>query len=167
MTVAGRASPLTPKPVPVTVARFTTRLTLPEFVSVTLCVPLWPMVTFPKLTDADEREKPVCIPIPLNETETGVLEALLLMERLPVIVPSEVGEKATVSVDELPALTVAGNVIPLNEKAEPVTEIEEIVRSALPELVRVTVIVPLLPTATFPKLTLVLLRASCGAGAPV
>ena len=148
-----------------TVARFTTRLTLPEFVSVTLCVPLWPIVTFPKLTDADERAKPVCIPTPLNATENGVLEALLLIERLPEMVPSEAGEKVRVSVEELPAPTVAGKVIPLNEKAEPVTVVEVMVRSALPGLLRVTVTVPLLPTATFPKLTLVLLSASCGAGA--
>jgi hypothetical protein len=163
--VTGRASPLTPKPVPVTVARFTTRLALPEFVSVTLCVPLLPMVTFPKLMEADERDKPVCIPIPVKETEIGELEALLVIERLPEIVPSEAGEKLTVSVDELPALIVAGNVIPLSENAEPATEVAETVRSALPELLIVTVIVPLLPTATFPKFTVVLLRASCGAGA--
>lgn len=163
-TVAGRVSPLIPKPAPVTVARFNTRLALPELVSVTLCVALCPVVTFPKVRDEDEREKPVCTPTPLSGTESGVVDALLLMARLPEAVPAEAGENVIVRVAELAALTVAGKVIPLREKAEPVRAIEETVRSALPVLLRVTATVPLLPTVTLPKLTLVLLTASCGVG---
>ena len=158
--VAGRESPLTPKPVPVTVARFTTRLRLPEFVRVTFCVPVWLTVTFPKLMEEDESEKPVCMPTPLNGTESGAVVALLLIARLPEMVPSEAGEKEIVRVEEPPALIVAGSVMPLRAKAGLVVEIEEMFRSALPELLTVTIIVPLLPTATFPKLTLVLLSAS-------
>jgi hypothetical protein len=158
--VVGNESPVTPKPAPVTVARFTTRLRLPEFVRVTFCVPVWLTVTFPKLMEEEESEKPVCMPTPLNGTENGALEALLLIARLPEMVPSAVGEKEIVRVDEPPALIVAGKVMPLRAKAGLVLEIEEMFRLALPELLKVTVIVPLLPTVTFPKLTLVLLSAS-------
>jgi hypothetical protein len=60
-------------------------------------------------------------------------------------------------------------VIPLPLKPEPEGVIDEIVRFALPVLLSEIDCVPLLPTVTFPKLTVVGLVVSCavGAGAPV
>jgi hypothetical protein len=60
-----------------------------------------------------------------------------------------------------PAAKFIGVVRPLAVKPLPATASPETVTLELPELVRVTVLLLLLPTLTFPKLTLVGLAPSC------
>jgi hypothetical protein len=64
-----------------------------------------------------------------------------------------------------PGFKVTGVVIPVAPNSEPATEIEEIVAGAVPEEVRVTDCVPVLPTATFPNDTDVVFRVSAGVAA--
>jgi len=89
--VVGSERPLTPKPLPETVARFITTLALPVLVNVTVCVPVCPTITLPKLTDAGEIARPGCIPVPLKVTTRGEFVASLATVRLPVAAPAAAG----------------------------------------------------------------------------
>jgi hypothetical protein len=91
VNVVGRESPLIPKPVPATVARFIVTLEFPLFVSLTLCVPLCPTITFPNVKADGAIVKPACVPVPVIEIAIGELEASLKIVRLPVIAPVDVG----------------------------------------------------------------------------
>ena len=66
----------------------------------------------------------------------------------------------TVMVAFCPGFRVTGVVIPAAPNREPATEIEEIVTGAVPDEVRVTDCVAVLPTATFPNDTDVELSVS-------
>jgi hypothetical protein len=91
----------------------------------------------------------------------GVLEALLATEMLPVTLPAAVGANFALSVAVWPADRVTGVERPLILKPAPVTVgCCEMVTLPVPEFVRVTVCVLLLPTVTFPKLMLVGLAVS-------
>lgn len=79
-------------PDPVTVAWLMTRLELPVFVRVTLCEELWPTTTLPKLSDAGEMDRPGCVPVPVSEMESGELEASLVIVRVLLLAPADVGE---------------------------------------------------------------------------
>ena len=85
---------------------------------------------------------------------------MLVMEMLPVALPLDVGVKVALNVAFWPALIVSGVVIPLRLNPVPETLAAETVTLAVPEFVSVMVCDPLLPTATFPKLTLVGLKVS-------
>jgi hypothetical protein len=78
------------------------------------------------------------MPVPLSEMVAGVAEALLVMEMLPVALPSVVGAYVTVNCELAPALTDVGAVIVI---VNPVPEIVAAVmfRVALPLFVTVTV----------------------------
>jgi hypothetical protein len=89
--VAGSERPVIPKPTPEIVARFTTKLTLPEFVKVTIWEPSWPTVTFPKLIEPGDIVRPVCVPVPLSETVRGELAASLVTTTLPETAPPAMG----------------------------------------------------------------------------
>ena len=82
---------------------------------------------------------------------------MLAIESAPEIVPAEEGAKVKVAVADWPALMTVGELIPLRVKAEPDIAMEETDRSAFPELLIVTLPLPLLPTGTEPKFTLALL----------
>jgi len=89
--VVGSERPLTPKPVPETVARFTTTLALPVLVNVTVCVPVCPTITFPKFTEAGETARPGCVPVPLNEITRGEFVASLTTVKVPEAAPADEG----------------------------------------------------------------------------
>ncbi len=91
VNVVGKESPLIPNPVPSTVAMLIVRLEFPLFVSLTLCVPVCPTITFPKLSVEGEIAKPVCVPVPVKEIASGELEASLRIVRLPFTAPADVG----------------------------------------------------------------------------
>jgi hypothetical protein len=82
-------------------------------------------------------------------------------ETLPLTFPAEVGENLAVNDVLCPAPSVKGVDIPLTLKPPPDAVACEIVRLAVPELVKVTVWDPLLPTFTDPKFTLEGLAPSC------
>ena len=91
----------------------------------------------------------------------GELVALLATDTLPLSVPPATGAKPTLKVALCPAAKVIGVVRPLAVKPLPATASCETVTLELPVLVRATVLLLLLPTLTFPKLTLVGLAPSC------
>lgn len=86
---------------------------------------------------------------------------MLVREILPLALPLDPGANFTVKVAFCPAAIVSGVVSPLRLKPVPVTLAAEIVTLDVPELVRVMVCDPLLPTVTLPKVTLEGAAASC------
>ena len=81
---------------------------------------------------------------------------------LPEALPADVGANLAVRVAVDPGLTLTGKVNPLALKPVPEAVAAEMVSAAFPEFVSVMFCVALLPTFTFPKLTLVGLMVSCG-----
>jgi hypothetical protein len=100
------------------------------------------------------------VPLPLRAIVSAEFGALLVIEMLPVVLPTTEGENCAVNVVFCPALTVNGVDKPLILKPVPVTLAAEIVTLAVPEFVSVTICDPLLPTTTLPKLTLAGLAVS-------
>jgi len=93
------------------------------------------------------------MPVPLRETVEGEFAAVLVMVTLPVRLVAVAGSNVTVKEVEAPAARVSGSVGAEAVNPVPVSEIWEMDMLALPELVRVTVCVVLVPVATFPKLS--------------
>ena len=92
----------------------------------------------------------------------GEFEALLTSEILPVILPVELGAKATLKAVFWPGDKVKGSVNPLMLKPEPVRLACEMVALPVPVLLMLTGCGLLdVPTVTLPKLTDVGLAASC------
>ena len=81
---------------------------------------------------------------------------------LPEALPADVGANLAVRVALDPGLTLTGKVNPLALKPVPEAVAAEMISVAFPEFVSVMFCVALLPTFTFPKLTLVGLMVSCG-----
>jgi hypothetical protein len=71
----------------------------------------------------------------------------------------------TVKVAVCPGFKVSGVKNPVAPKRDPATESAEIVTGAVPEEVRVTDCVPVLPTETFPKVTVDVLKVRTGVAA--
>lgn len=90
------------------------------------------------------------------------------MERVPDAPPAACGVNVAVRVAFWPGFTVAGRLRPLTANPVPDADAAEIVSAAVPVLLNVTDCEPVVPTATFPKLTLEGLMLNCGCGvAPV
>ncbi len=98
--VSGGVRPLELKLAPEAVIWEILTLELPVLVRVTVCVPLLPTVTFPKLKEAGLAEscRIGATPVPLSATASGEPGALLTRERLPVALLATVGVKLTVNV---------------------------------------------------------------------
>jgi hypothetical protein len=154
--VSGVLRPVVLKPVPVTVAREITTLAVPPFVRLIVWELLFPVETFPKLAVPGTAPSCVWIPVPLKAMVNGELGALLEIEMLPLPFPDDVGENCAVKLALCPAAIVkpAGN--PVTLKLAPV-ELACVIDTTLLALVFVNVIacVPLCPTNTFPKFTVV------------
>jgi hypothetical protein len=154
LRVAGTDKPVMLKPVPEALAAEIVTLELPELLSVIVCVPLLPTSTFPKLKVDGLAESAAVMPLPVREATVGELCALLLIETLPDALPAAVGANCALKELDCPGARDNGKVNPLIPKPAPVTLPCERFRLAVPELVRVTVWAFAVPTATFPKLTL-------------
>jgi hypothetical protein len=90
-SVMGVVIPLTLKPVPETCARLIVRFAFPVFVSLAVCVPLCPTVTFPKLSNVGEIVNWAAVPVPVNGIVSGEFEALLATTKLPATAPADCG----------------------------------------------------------------------------
>lgn len=110
-----------------------------------------PTVTFPKPIEPGKTDTCNVAPVPERATELAELEALLVMERLPVAFPPTVGAKLALRLVCSPAPSVKGSVSPLKLNPLPVTEAADTVTAPVPAFVRVTVWVLVAPTFTFPK----------------
>ena len=88
-------------------------------------------------------------PEPETDTTAGELFALLTNETVALALPVAVGANLIDAVVLAPTATVLGSVSPVTVKALlPVTFAAEMVTEAFPVLLRVTVRLELLPTAT-------------------
>jgi hypothetical protein len=92
--------------------------------------------------------------VPLTVITVGELCALLFSETFPDILATEVGANCTAKLVDCPGFKVTGKVKPLKLKPAPLTLPCEMLKLAVPELVRITLCEALVPTATVPKLTL-------------
>lgn len=92
LIVNGVDGPVMLKPVPETLAAEIVMLAVPEFVSVIVCVALLPRTTLPKFTGDGLAVSVPCVPVPLNEIVRGELGALLVIEMLPLALPTADGE---------------------------------------------------------------------------
>lgn len=90
------------------------------------------------------------VPVPDNGTVAGELPASLVKVAVPLAAPFVCGAKVIAIEVEAPAATVNGVAV-LFPNPAPLTEIDETVTLAVPELESVTVLELLLPTFTFPK----------------
>jgi hypothetical protein len=141
----------------------------PVFVSVINWLALPLVETFPKFTLAGlALSCPTAVedPVPAKlTTAEGVVGSLLVIVRLPDTAPASVGLNVKVTGAFCPALMVLGVVMPLIPKSAPESVRREIVKSAVPAFEMVRLELPVEPTETLPKLTAVVLKLSCGAGA--
>jgi hypothetical protein len=123
---------------------------------------VWPSTTLPKLKLAGVIVNPGCavvVPVPLRGTvSVGFVGSLLVIVRLPLMLPDAAGEKVKPTCADCPAGIVAGVVMPLTVKLTPLTVSIEIVSAELPEFVNTRLLVPFDPTATVPKLMAVALN---------
>src|SRR2546425_7705472 len=94
-SVSGRDKPLMLKPVPEALAAERVTLAVPELVNVTVCDPLLPTRTFPKLTLAGLAASGPCVPRSVKPTAELQLLAFLACRLLPVKKTAAVGAKAT------------------------------------------------------------------------
>ena len=156
-SVAGVVNPVTENPVPVAATLVMFTAALPELVKTMFCGALVPTATVPKLTLAGFADNcPVAVLAePLRAMLSEESEALLLTVTEPVSLPAVAGLKVTVNVAVCDGFNVAGVVSPLTENPVPVAATLEIFTAALPELVKTTCLVVLLPVLTPPKLMLV------------
>src|SRR6202050_3609819 len=108
------------------------------------------------------------MPVPLNETETGELEASLVTVKVPLAAPRLVGANCSCTVTLCPTGTEAEGLPPMTVNPAPEIWADAMFTVAVPVLVTVTLWVAVLPTFTFPNATVVELGESTPAcGSPV
>jgi len=154
LRVAGTDKPAMLKPAPEALAPEIVTLAVPELLSVMVCAPVLPTSTFPKLKLDGLGESAASMPLPASEAIVGELRALLVKETLPDMLPGAVGTNCALKALDCPGARENGKVNPLMLKPAPVTLPCVRLKLAVPELVKVTVWALAVPTATFPKLTL-------------
>jgi hypothetical protein len=144
--VIGALRPVILNPVPVTVACEITRLAVPLFARLIVCELLVPVETFPKPAVLGIALICAWLPLPLNATANGELGALLATEMLPVALPDVVGVNCAVKDVLCPAAIVAPGTNPIALKPVPAALAWLIDTLSVPELVKVMVADPVLPT---------------------
>lgn len=102
------ATVLIVNPVPLTEPLLIDTAAVPVFVSVTGIALLPPTSTLPKPTAAGLAVSAPCVPAPVRPIVDAVLEALLVIEMLPVALAVDVGANVTVNEELAPALMVTG-----------------------------------------------------------
>ena len=157
------ATPVKVNPAPITDTLEIVTLVLPTLVSVAPCEFVLPSSTSPKSRLAALDDKPVVgvTALAVAVIVSGELGASLITVTDPLAGPAELGAKTTLNVALEPAATFTGIVKPLMLNPAPVTVALEIVASAVPLLSSAIVCELLDPVATFAKLALLGLAASC------
>jgi hypothetical protein len=151
VNVAGTDNPLMLNPVPDALPCDSEMLAVPEFVKVTLTVPLAPTNKLPKLMLDGFAVKFPCTAVPVSGMETVGSFALLVIVMLPDAVPAVVGANCAMKLVLWLAPSVSGAESPTAEKPLPLALTAEIVVLVVPVFFSVMVCWPLLPTATLPK----------------
>jgi hypothetical protein len=151
--VTGVAIPVVLKPAPVTATAEIVTVAVPPFVRVIVCELLVPVATLPNAALVGDAANCACVPVPLNAMVVGEFGALLTIEMLPLVLPAATGVNLALNVVLSPAPSVSGVLNPVMLRPVPDTVALDTVTLAEPEFVNVMDWVPLLPTATDPKLT--------------
>jgi hypothetical protein len=128
-------------------------LSPPVFFKVSVCDCWVPICTLPKPKLVG---LPVRLPAATAVPESGmlsVLESLLVNTRVPPALPADCGAKTTLKLLPAPGDRVNGRVKPVMLKPAPVTSAFVTVRLVPPALLNVLDWLWLVPTCTFPKLT--------------
>lgn len=148
-SVSGRAGPVTEKPAPVMLAA--DMVTEPELaVTVTPCEALVPVVTFPKLSEAELTLSDTLAVAPVPESwRDEIVDGTVVT--LPDTAPAVVGAKLTAKDTLWPTASVTGKLIPETLKPDPVTFSCVIVVLAVPVFVSDAVCVLLVPSVTVPN----------------
>jgi len=150
--VKGVVIPFTLKPAPLAAMLEICTEAVPVLLNVTCFVALPPVLTLPKLNEvgfACNCPNVADDPVPASATLiVGLAGSLLVIVKVPVAAPAVVGLKDRLTAADCPAVIVFGVVIPLTLNSAPVSEITEIVRSAVPglDIVRFKLLVELTPT---------------------
>ena len=121
---SGNVSPVALNPDPVTFAAETATEPVPVFESITVCVVLNPTTTLPKETlvgAALRRNVAAVVAVPDKATVGAVLEALLVVVKLPEKVPAAAGANLTLRLTDCPAGIEIGKVAPTKLNPLPVT----------------------------------------------
>lgn len=113
--VMGNAGPVALNVLGLTFSCEMVTFTVPEFVSVALCMLPVPSGMVPKLNEAglDDSWLVEAEPMPFREIAVGEPGALLTSTMLLVWLPVEVGRKFTVNDEDFPGATVNGNPRPV------------------------------------------------------
>ena len=144
--VIGVLRPVIVNPVPVTLACEITRLAVPLLVKLIVCELLVPVETFPKPAVLGMALICAWLPLALNAMVNGEFGALLETEMLPEALPDVVGVNCAVKVVLCPAAIVAPGANPMALKPVPAALAWLIDTLSVPELVKVIVAEPVLPT---------------------
>ena len=124
--------------------------------------------TLPKLRlEGFETSVPEAVATAVTGTFTAAVESSVVTTMLPLALPAACGVNVTEKLLRWPAPKVRGKLMPLIRKPLPVTVAWRMVRSALPELIRVADWVMLAPIFTLPRARLVGETASCPPPIPV
>jgi hypothetical protein len=152
--VRGKDVPLTVNSELVVVAE-ETRTLAPDAVSVADIVLLDPTGTLPRLALPGETERlPAAPPVPERGIVSVRFVPLESTVRLPFVAPPVFGRNSKLKVMLAAGARVAGGVIPVRAKAEPLVFAEEMTSGAAPMFFNVSDNILELPTATLPKLAL-------------
>jgi hypothetical protein len=150
LIVNGKVSPLRLNALPVRFAWETVTLDPPELLRVAVRVLLLPTCTLPKTTELAVNA-PAETPVP--ESGMAKAEPLLVIARFTVLLPVEVGAKATVNEVLCPAFKVTGKLRPLTVNPAPAATCVTVMLDP-PELVKVSGRDWVPPVVTLPKLRL-------------
>jgi hypothetical protein len=155
LIVIGIEAPLMLKPAPDVVAAVIVSVALPEFVRFTVCVPVEPTFTLPKLTFGLPTVSCAwpAVAVPLIAICSGELGALLEIATLPFAVPAAVGANFTPNETLEPAAIVAGVEMPVTLYAAPEAVTEFTVTAAVPPFVSVTFCVLVVPVSWLAKVS--------------
>jgi hypothetical protein len=162
--VTGNTKPAALNPAELMLICETDTLELPVFARVIVCVPLVPVVTLPKLSEAgDTVSWATCdTPVPARATTSGEFSVLFTRVSLPERLLAEAGVKLTVKAEEPPGGTESGSASPEKLKPVPVSDAWVTLRFAVPGLLMASIWVLVIPTVTLPKPTLAGTTEICG-----
>ena len=135
-SVSGVEIPLTPTPAPLVLTDVTEMSCSHEFVIVTDCEPVCPIVTLPKeMLLGPATSCPPVSPVPARLTTCGLCGALSVNDTVPVRTPTAVGVNVTFTVQLAPAASVAPQLLDWAKFPVTTTAFKEIL--VLPALVNV------------------------------
>jgi hypothetical protein len=126
---------------------------VPLFLSCTVCVPVFPVITDPKLALPGVTVNPACTPVPVT-TAAALIPSAFVTETPPFTAPLVVGANCAINVTLCEGARVSGTAAPLTEIPVPLAVTWVTVTPEFPVLDSTTFCVALLPAFTFPKFRL-------------